>query len=36
VRSKDVKCLSVQSTTKKMADYLESVAEKYKSFMLDR
>ena len=36
VRSKDVKCLSVQSTTKKMADYLESVADKYKSFMLDR
>ena len=36
VRSKDVKCLSVQSTTKKMADFLESVADKYKSFMLDR
>lgn len=36
VRSKDVKCLSVQSTTKKMAYYLESVADKYISFMLDR
>ena len=36
VRSKEMECVSVQGTTRIMAAHLEKMAEKYKSFMLDR
>merc|ERR1712241_570961 len=32
----NMECLSIQGTTKIMAGHLEIMAEKYKSFMLDR
>ena len=36
VRSKEMECVSVQGTTRIMADHLEAMAKKYNSFMLDR
>ena len=36
IRSKNMECLSVQGTTRIMAGHIEIMAEKYKSFMLDR